>query len=100
MQLSINNPATGQETTNIEADNSQSIDRKFKKLKDDQPLWAGESLSNRIEIIKKFAILLKENEQELAEILTSEVGKPLQQSINEINGGIARINWICKKYRH
>jgi acyl-CoA reductase-like NAD-dependent aldehyde dehydrogenase len=96
MQLTINNPATSQEITKIEADDSQSINRKFKKLKEDQPLWAGESLSNRIEIIQKFAGLLKENEQELAEILTSEVGKPIQQSINEINGGINRINWFCK----
>lgn len=96
MQLTINNPATGQEITKIDVDDSHSINRKFKKLKEDQPLWAGESIANRLEIIQKFAELLKENEQELAEILTSEVGKPIQQSINEINGGIARINWICK----
>lgn len=96
MQLTINNPATGQEITKIDVDDSHSINRKFKKLKEGQPLWAGESIANRLEIIQKFAELLKENEQELAEILTSEVGKPIQQSINEINGGIARINWICK----
>ena len=37
----------------------------------------------------------------MAEILTSEVGKPIQQSRNEINGAINRINWLvanCQKY--
>ena len=32
--------------------------------------------------------------EQLAATLTSEVGKPLQQSRNEINGAIARINWL------
>ncbi len=32
----------------------------------------------------------------LASILTSEVGKPLQQSRNEINGGRARIKWLTE----
>ncbi len=32
--------------------------------------------------------------EELASVLTSEVGKPLQQSRNEINGARARIKWM------
>ncbi len=44
--------------------------------------------------IKKFAELLEENTERLASVLTSEVGKPLQQSRNEINGAIARIKWL------
>lgn len=96
MQLTIKNPATGEIITSLEADDTQSINKKFDKLKANRLLWAGESISNRLEIIEEFAKLLKQNEVELAAILTSEVGKPLQQSINEINGGINRINWICK----
>jgi acyl-CoA reductase-like NAD-dependent aldehyde dehydrogenase len=38
--------------------------------------------------------LLEENLEKNAFILTQEVGKPLQQSRNEIKGGIARIQWL------
>src|SRR6266404_3800320 len=48
------------------------------------------------EIKKKFSSLLEENKEHLAAILTSEVGKPLQQSRNEINGARARIKWLCE----
>ena len=47
-----------------------------------------------MQIIKKFSDLLEENKEELAAVLTSEVGKPLQQSRNEINGARARIKWL------
>lgn len=96
MQLTIINPATGQEISKIDADNSLIINKKFENLKVGQKAWAKVSLKERVEIILKFAQLLKKNETNLASILTSEVGKPIQQSINEINGGIARINWLCE----
>ena len=38
--------------------------------------------------------MLEKNVEALASILTSEVGKPLQQSRNEINGARARIKWL------
>ena len=95
MNLSIINPATGEEITKIETDNQLSISHKYEDLKTGQKNWAAVSLEKRIEIIQLFEQLLKKNETNLASILTSEVGKPLQQSINEINGGISRINWLC-----
>ncbi len=95
MQLIINNPATGEEITKIDQDNSGSISKKFEKLQLGQKTWAIIPLAKRIEIIQKFSTLLKENEENLAQILTSEVGKPLQQAKNEINGGINRITWLC-----
>jgi acyl-CoA reductase-like NAD-dependent aldehyde dehydrogenase len=59
-----------------------------------QKAWAKVPLGERIIKIKAFADLLEAEKEKLAEILTSEVGKPLQQSRNEINGAIARINWL------
>src|SRR6185369_1986828 len=40
--------------------------------------------------------LLANNIEQLAATLTSEVGKPLQQSRNEINGARARIKWLTE----
>jgi acyl-CoA reductase-like NAD-dependent aldehyde dehydrogenase len=48
-----------------------------------------------VEILEKFVSLLKENIEELAAILTSEMGKPLQQSRNEINGAGGKALWLA-----
>ena len=95
MNLSIVNPATGQKITTVESDNTQTIINKLTNLKVGQKVWQKISIDKRIEIIIAFSKQLKENELSLASILTSEVGKPIQQSINEINGGISRIKWLC-----
>ncbi len=93
--LTIINPANGKEIANIPTDNQITINAKFVNLSEGQKNWAKTSLQERIVILVQFKMLLKENIDSLAKILTAEVGKPIQQSINEINGGISRISWLC-----
>jgi acyl-CoA reductase-like NAD-dependent aldehyde dehydrogenase len=92
--MKIINPATEEVITEIKEDTKESLSEKFELLKTTQPLWAKVLLTQRVLILKKFAELLEENTERLASVLTSEVGKPLQQSRNEINGAIARIKWL------
>ncbi|MDP4852720.1 MAG: aldehyde dehydrogenase family protein [Saprospiraceae bacterium] len=94
MTLDIKNPATGQILTSLHVDQPASIKKKYDLLLDGQKEWAKVPLGERISKIKAFADLLEAEKEKLAEILTSEVGKPLQQSRNEINGAISRINWL------
>ena len=92
--MQIINPATEQIIQEIEADTSETIVVKFKALQQSQPAWVEVALHDRIETINRFSKLLASNIERLAGVLTSEVGKPLQQSRNEINGAITRINWM------
>lgn len=92
--MKIINPATEQVITEIKEDTKESLSQKFELLKTAQPSCAKVPLAQRVLLLKKFAELLEENAKRLASILTSEVGKPLQQSRNEISGAIARIKWL------
>jgi acyl-CoA reductase-like NAD-dependent aldehyde dehydrogenase len=58
--------------------------------------WSAVPIQKRAEILEKFVSLLKENIEELAAILTSEMGKPLQQSRNEINGAGGKALWLAQ----
>ena len=93
-KLDIKNPATGQVIASLQVDQPVTIKKKYNLLVEGQKEWAIVPLSERINKIKAFAHLLEAEKEKLAAILTSEVGKPLQQSRNEINGAIARINWL------
>jgi acyl-CoA reductase-like NAD-dependent aldehyde dehydrogenase len=94
--MQIVNPATEEIIKDIPEDDEKSINRKFKELRPAQSGWADTPLESRVKILQKFAELLKTNIESLALILTSEVGKPLQQSRNEINGACARIQWLTE----
>jgi acyl-CoA reductase-like NAD-dependent aldehyde dehydrogenase len=92
--MKIINPATEEVIKEVNVDSHETLLSKFRLLRKGQLDWASVSLSERIEIIKRFSGLLLENIESLAGVLTSEVGKPLQQSRNEINGARTRIKWM------
>ncbi len=94
--MKIINPATEDIIVGIEEDTKAVVGKKFRLLQDIQPAWQKVPLEERIKILQKFSILLKQNIEELSHTLTSEVGKPLQQSRNEINGAIGRIKWLTE----
>ena len=92
--MNIINPATEEIISEVNEDNQQTIETKFHLLHAAQKAWQKTSLPERVNILKKFAGLLENNIEQLAATLTAEVGKPLQQSRNEINGAKARIKWL------
>ena len=94
MKMNIVNPATGAIIAAVEQDDQHSLDIKHNTLKEGQKEWSKVSLQHRIEILKAYSKLLASHIEPLAKTLTDEVGKPLQQSKNEINGSISRIEWL------
>lgn len=94
--MNVLNPATEAIITTLTEDTQQTLETKFKNLKQGQALWSQQPLAARVAVLKRFSELLKENLEANAAILTSEVGKPLQQSQNEIKGACNRIKWITE----
>ena len=92
--MKIVNPATEEIIREIQEDSPESVNQKFKLLQVAQVDWQKITLAKRIEILRTFSDLLEKNVEALASILTSEIGKPLQQSRNEINGARGRIKWL------
>lgn len=96
MHLEIFNPASGDLIKQLPADHTDTLLTKFGALKANQPSWAATDLMDRVDVLTQFCELLKTYQEQLAETLTTETGKPRWQAINEINGAIARITWLCE----
>lgn len=94
--MNVINPATEAIITTLQEDTQQTLEAKFLTLKQGQALWSQQPLAARVAVLKRFSELLKENLEANAAILTSEVGKPLQQAQNEIKGACNRIKWITE----
>jgi acyl-CoA reductase-like NAD-dependent aldehyde dehydrogenase len=92
----IINPATEAVIREIAEDTAESVSEKYRLLKAGQKEWQNLPVPARAGIITRFSALLKQHGEQLAATLTEEVGKPLQQSRNEIAGAQGRIKWLAE----
>ena len=79
--MNIINPATEEIIATVQEDNKASLGKKIHALKNTQSSWADKLLTERIAVLNNFYDLLEAEKESLAAVLTSEVGKPLQQSL-------------------
>jgi acyl-CoA reductase-like NAD-dependent aldehyde dehydrogenase len=93
-KLTIINPATEEIITTLNEDTEESVSRKLEQLRTGQVKWQKVPLPERIAVLQRFSELLQQNIGTLAPVLTSEMGKPVQQARNEINGACTRIGWL------
>ena len=92
--LKVLNPATGQVAATLPADDAKSVRAKYERARAAQPGWAKTRLKQRIHIIEKFRALVAAQAETLAKVLTTEVGKPISQSRNELKGLLPRIDFF------
>lgn len=85
--LDVINPATGAVFARCPAAGSNELDRAVAAARRAFKSWRRTSFSERAELIGKLADTLRENQESLARLLTEEQGKPLGQSIAEIDRG-------------
>ncbi|MBL7699589.1 MAG: aldehyde dehydrogenase family protein [Chitinophagaceae bacterium] len=95
--MKIFNPASGEVLTELPEDSTESVLEKYKKLKSAQPSWASRSIAERVACLGRFSDLLEKEKDQLALTLTSEIGKPLKESYNEIKGARDRIRFFLEK---
>ena len=95
-KLSVINPATEEQIALLNRDTKESVQHKLQLLQVGQRSWQQRTLQERVGILQAFSKLLQERIETLALVLTSEMGKPLQQSRNEINGACTRIKWLTE----
>jgi acyl-CoA reductase-like NAD-dependent aldehyde dehydrogenase len=92
--MKIVNPADGTVITEVTADNATAVRRKYELARAGQPNWAKVSLKKRLAAIAAFRDRIVAMQETLARTLTHEVGKPIRQSRNELNGLLARIDFF------
>jgi acyl-CoA reductase-like NAD-dependent aldehyde dehydrogenase len=97
MKLDVINPANGDNLGSYNEDSTEEIREKYSRARAAQPGWAAKTLAERSGIISRFRMIVAENLEEAALTLTREVGKPISQSRNELNGMLARIDFFLQK---
>ena len=97
MKLKVTNPANGEVAATLDADDPRSVRAKYMQSRAAQPGWARTPLKKRLEAIARFRDLVARESDRLARVLTTEVGKPIAQSRNELKGLLPRIDFFLEE---
>src|SRR5688572_20043017 len=88
--LDVINPALGTVFARCPAAQAPELDRAVDAARGAFPTWRARSFAERAALVKRLSQRLRERQNELAELLTREQGKPLSQSVAEIDRGAAQ----------
>jgi acyl-CoA reductase-like NAD-dependent aldehyde dehydrogenase len=92
--MRILNPATGALLADVPEDGAFAVRRKYERARAAQPGWAATPIAKRIAAIRAFRDRVGAKHETLARTLTQEVGKPIRQSRNELNGLAKRLDFF------
>jgi acyl-CoA reductase-like NAD-dependent aldehyde dehydrogenase len=96
-KLAIHNPASGALLAELPCDDAHSVAAKAAAARAAQPAWAAQPMSERLAVMQRFRAGIVAELEALATTLTLEVGKPISQSRNELNGLLARIDFFIEQ---
>lgn len=93
----VSNPATGEkiaDVTDVSVDEvNAAIDHAFAAQKD----WASWTGKERAAVLRRWFDLMVENADDLAAILTAEMGKPLPEAKGEVLYGASFVEWFAEE---
>jgi acyl-CoA reductase-like NAD-dependent aldehyde dehydrogenase len=98
--LKVTNPATGKVAAALPADDAKSVKAKYERARAAQPGWARVRLKQRLAAIARFRERVIAETEDLARVLTTEVGKPIAQARNELKGLVPRIDFFLEETAH
>lgn len=80
------NPATGETLAEIEITNQSELEQAIARARAAQPAWAALGIEQRGARLAGLGAKLEECAEELADLVTSEMGKPRAQALGEARG--------------
>lgn len=93
----VKNPATGAEIAQVAAMTLSQAETAIDAAHRAQPDWAAMTGKERAAILHRLYELMVENADDLALILTSEMGKPLTEAKGEVLYGASYVEWFAEE---
>jgi succinate-semialdehyde dehydrogenase/glutarate-semialdehyde dehydrogenase len=97
--FAVTDPATGEPIVSLPkmdgADTRQAIDSAQQAL----PAWRAMSAAERSRILRRWADLIRDNADDIAKILTTEQGKPVDEAKGEVVYSAGFLDWFAEEGR-
>ncbi len=93
----VTNPATGEVIAEVANCGTAETRRAIEAAQAAQLDWRQRSIKERSVLLRKWFNLMMESQEDLAQILTAEQGKPLAEARGEIAYGASYIEWFAEE---
>ena len=93
----VTNPVDESVIASVADLNHDQVQKAIHAAQDAFPEWAGKLARERAKILRKWADLMMDNQEDLARIMTAEQGKPLAESKGEIAYAAAFLEWFAEE---
>ncbi len=91
------NPATEELIGKASKANFEDIQLALKSASSGLKIWKNTTPWERSKVIRKISELIKKRSEKLSKWLTLEVGKPINESLNEVNGASEIFEWSSEE---
>jgi acyl-CoA reductase-like NAD-dependent aldehyde dehydrogenase len=88
------NPATGKVIGSYNNMSIEQINQKTKDARNSFEDWKKLDISERCTYMRRLGRVMKKNKEDYAKLITEEMGKPIRQSLAEID----KCAWVCDYY--
>ena len=88
------NPATGKVVGSYNSMSIEEINQKTKNARNSFDDWKKLDISERCTYMRRLGRVMKKNKEDYAKLITEEMGKPIRQSLAEIE----KCAWVCDYY--
>lgn len=95
--LAVTNPATGDMVTQVAKCGTAETRRMIEAAETAQKAWAKTTAKERATVLRSWFNLMLENQEDLAQLLTAEQGKPLAEARGEIAYGANYAEWFSEE---
>ena len=95
--LAVTNPANGKVIARVASCGTIETRRAIEAAQVAQVDWRNRSIKDRAAILRRWFDLMMEAQEDLAQILTAEQGKPLAEARGEIAYGASYVEWFAEE---
>src|SRR2546425_1679539 len=95
--IAVHNPATGAVLGTVPRMGGAEAKRAVEAAERAWPAWRAKTAKERAGILRKWFELMMANQEDLAQLMTAEQGKPLGESRGEIAYGASFIEWFAEE---
>jgi acyl-CoA reductase-like NAD-dependent aldehyde dehydrogenase len=88
------NPSTGKVIATYNSMTSEEVSQKTKNSRIAFEKWRKIDISERCTYMRRLGRVMKKNKEDYAKLITEEMGKPIRQSLAEID----KCAWVCDYY--
>ncbi|MFW2381116.1 MAG: NAD-dependent succinate-semialdehyde dehydrogenase [Acidimicrobiales bacterium] len=88
------NPSDGSVLAEYPAHDESAVEEFMQQSVLAQKVWAEKSFADRAQVVNEAARVLRQRKEELAELMTLEMGKPIKEARAEVE----KCAWVCEYY--